>query len=75
MVQPPRKTVYTNNKISEKERDKTITFTIASKQENIRDKFIEEMKVCTLKTIRLMKETEEVTNKWKDSPVLMNWEN
>lgn len=44
MVQPPRKTVYTNNKISEKERDKTITFTIASKQENIRDKFIEEMK-------------------------------
>lgn len=31
MAQPPRRTVYANSKISEKEREKTITFTIASK--------------------------------------------
>lgn len=75
MAQPPRRTVYANSKISEKERENNHIHNSIKNSKILGINLLKRWKICTLKTIRLMKETEEVTNKWKDTPVLMNWEN
>ena len=61
--------LYTNNKTSGREIKKTIPFTTASK----RIKYLginlpNKQKTCSLKTMPLLDETEDDTNKWKDIP-------
>ena len=68
--------LYSNNKLSEKEIKETIPFTIASKRikylginlpKKVKDLYSENYKT-------LMKETEEDTNRWKDT-MFMDWKN
>ena len=70
-MQKPVVSPYTNNKLSEGEIKKTITFTIASKK-YLGINLIKEVKDLYLKTYKtLRKEIKDVTNKWKD--ILCSW--
>ena len=64
--------LYADNKLPEREIKKTIPFTVTSKRINyLGINLTMEVKDQYLKTIRMMKEIEENTNRWKD--ILCSW--
>ena len=76
-IQKSKAFLYTNNKISERETRKNISFTIATgKIKYLGINLTKEVKDLYLKNYRtLKKETKKDTIKWKAYTVYINWKN